>query len=237
MAMKIFTCRCETILKIVLYVSLALFAASSAVYANCSGHGSCETSTPYDFHPPRLPKPSFEFVFYMHDQLITPTNRSAYAVTLPVAKVDNFTLSDQSWLLDVNASWFGTIVVFEDSLTIAPAVNSTEIGKAIAPAVNSTEIGKGRGIYVFDKNLGAENENQGVEWIWTAIFSERSGLANSTLCFKGWDLFKESVAGVTEVTICGGTGKFRLARGFAKISIALIDAVSAALKYDVSIFF
>ncbi|KAL3687119.1 hypothetical protein R1sor_013428 [Riccia sorocarpa] len=41
----------------------------------------------------------------------------------------------------------------------------------------------------------------------------------------------------TELAICGGMGKFRKAQGFSRISIAFIDAVSAALKFDVSLFF
>ncbi|KAL3701150.1 hypothetical protein R1sor_019172 [Riccia sorocarpa] len=154
-------------------VYLALFAASAA-----------GISPAYNFTSPKLPKPDFQFAFYAHGNLITPTNRTSFAVTVPVAKV-----------------------------------------------------GFARGIYVFVKNVGAENQHNGIERLFTAIFNNDSGLANSTLCFKGWDYFPDSVLGNTELAICGGTGKFRKAQGFSRISIARIDAVSAALKFDVFLFF
>ncbi|KAL2632216.1 hypothetical protein R1flu_016902 [Riccia fluitans] len=201
-------------------IYLILFAASS-FYSTVDAVGGYP---PYSFTAPKLPKPDFQFTFYLHDNLITPTNRTAFAVTVPVAKVDEWTLSDQSWLLEINSSYFGTVVVLEDPLTLEPPLNSTQVGYA-------------RGMYVFDKNLGAENEHNGIEWLFTAIFNEESGLANSTLCFKGWDYFPDSLLGNTEVAVCGGTGKFRLAKGFSKVSVAIIDAVSAALKFDVSVFF
>ncbi|KAL3697873.1 hypothetical protein R1sor_011949 [Riccia sorocarpa] len=195
----------------ILHVYLALFAASAAAIGPA-----------YNFTPPKLPKPDFQFAFYLHDNLFTPTNRTAFAVTVPVAKVNEWTLSDQSWLLEFNNSYFGTVVVLEDPLTTEPALNSTQVGFA-------------RGIYVFDKNVGAENEHNGIEWLFTAIFNEESGLANSTLCFKGWDGFAD--LGSKEVVICGGTGKFRNAQGFSRISSTFLDAFSAALKFDVSLFF
>ncbi|KAL3697866.1 hypothetical protein R1sor_011942 [Riccia sorocarpa] len=172
----------------ILHVYLALFAASTASVA--------AVGPAYSFTPPKLPKPDFQFTFYQHENLITPTNRTAFAVTVPVAKVDEWTLSDQSWLLEINSSYFGTIVVLEDPLTSEPALNSTQVGFA-------------RRIYVFDKNVGSENQQKGIEWIFTAIFNEESGLANrGTLCVKGWD-YSRILLAITELAICGGTGRLK----------------------------
>ncbi|KAL3676930.1 hypothetical protein R1sor_026878 [Riccia sorocarpa] len=179
---------------LVLEVTLTLLAICSS-YSTVDAVGYADH--PYNFHPPRLPKPDFKFTFYMQSRGgLNGTNR---AVTLPVDRVDRLNLTDQSWFRDSNSSFFGTIGVFENPLTLEDPSNSTQVGF-------------GRGIYVFDRKVpvGAPFGSNGVEWLWTAIFNEKSGLANSTLCIKGWNLERESVIGTGgEVAICGGTGKFR----------------------------
>ncbi|KAL3694446.1 hypothetical protein R1sor_008097 [Riccia sorocarpa] len=163
----------------VLQVSLALFAVGS-LYSTVDAVGYVDH--PYHFQPPKLPKPDFEFTFYMQSRIGNATNSTAYTVTLPVDRVDQVTLTDQSWFQS-NTSLFGTIGVFENPLTLE------------SPS-NSTEVGLGRGIFVFDRKFDpafAPAGSNGVEWLWTGIFNDNSGLGNSTLCFKGWNLERDSV--------------------------------------------
>ncbi|KAL2632641.1 hypothetical protein R1flu_004120 [Riccia fluitans] len=205
-------------------VELQLYLTMFAVLSLCSNAAGY---TPYSFVPPRLPKPDFQFTFYMQSRVGSPTNSTVYAVTLPIGRVDDLTLTNQTWLLQSNTSFFGTIGVFENPLTLE------------APS-NSTQVGFGRGMFVFDNNFGSDEPvtsvgSNGVEWLWTGIFNDESGLGNSTLCFKGWNLELDSVTGTAELTLCGGTGLFKLARGYVQIS-AVVGATSASLRHDVSVF-
>ncbi|KAL2631928.1 hypothetical protein R1flu_016614 [Riccia fluitans] len=160
-------------------VELQLYLTMFAVLSLCSNAAGY---TPYSFVPPRLPKPDFQFTFYMQSR---------------------------------------------NPLTLE------------APS-NSTQVGFGRGMFVFDNNFGSDEPvtsvgSNGVEWLWTGIFNDESGLGNSTLCFKGWNLELDSVTGTAELTLCGGTGLFKLARGYVQIS-AVVGATSASLRHDVSVF-
>ncbi|KAL3694442.1 hypothetical protein R1sor_008093 [Riccia sorocarpa] len=214
--------RAEQCRLLVLQVSLTLFALCSIyLTVDAAGYGDY----PYNYEPAELPKPDFEFTFYMQSRIGSPTNSTTAAVTLPVDRVGQVNLTDQSWF-QPNTSLFGTIGVFENPLTLESLSNSTEVGF-------------GRGIYVFDSKFDpafAPAGSNGVEWLWTGIFNDDSGLGNSTLCFKGWNLPRDAAKGTSEVAICGGTGKFRLAQGYAKLSRAISGPTAVSLKHDVAIF-
>ncbi|KAL3694443.1 hypothetical protein R1sor_008094 [Riccia sorocarpa] len=154
---------------LVLQVSLTLFALCSMyLTVDAAGYGD----HPYNYEPAKLPKPDFEFTFYMQSRIGSPTNSTTAAVTLPVDRVGQVNLTDQSWF-QPNTSLFGTIGVFENPLTLEAHSNSTGVGF-------------GRGIYVFDsKSDPAFAGSNGVEWLWTGKFRLAQGYAKISAAISG----------------------------------------------------
>ncbi|CAM6108251.1 unnamed protein product [Calypogeia fissa] len=125
--------------------------------------------------------------FFMHDHLLTATNASAFIIVQPLAS-------------GANQSSFGTLVVFDDSITVSPDASSLEIGR-------------GQGFYLFAENT---IDTPGIEYSWTAEFTGGSGFTpGSTLVFKGLDRVRDPVR---EIAVVGGTGDFRMARGWAVVT-------------------
>jgi hypothetical protein len=150
---------------------------------------------------------NFQITFFLHDNFLT-ANASAYAVTLPVIPVV-YTPTR------IDGSFFGALVVFDDSMTTEPDPNSLEIGR-------------GRGFYLFDAN---DNQGPAIQFVWTAQFNAGSYGPGTTLSFAGFDRTTDQIA---EISIVGGTGKFRYAKGYADIttySVAGFSAVSKITAY------
>ncbi|CAM6102122.1 unnamed protein product [Calypogeia fissa] len=142
--------------------------------------------------------------FFLHDRLLTATNPSAFIIRPPLAGV-----SDP---IDPSLSIFGTAAVFDDSMTVSPDENSMEIGR-------------GRGFYLFDQNSPG-SASRALEFSWTAEFNQASGYTpGSTLTFKGFDRITDPVR---EIAIVGGTGDFRLARGWAVITTYSLTGIGNA---------
>ncbi|CAM6086316.1 unnamed protein product [Calypogeia fissa] len=95
-------------------------------------------------------------------------------------------------------SFFGGFFVFDDSMTLLSDPSSEEIGR-------------GRGLYLGDAQ---DTLAPGLLYVWTAQFNEPSGHGNgTTLSFTGFFRNKEALS------IVGGTGKFKMARGWADVLI------------------
>lgn len=100
------------------------------------------------------------------------------------------------------------------------------------PGPRSLEIGQGKGLYVWDnKEQGAP----GLEFIFTAVFGARSGfLAGSTLQYRGFDYLPLPVR---EISIVGGTGQFRLARGWAEFQVHSVNNFAAVLNFTSYVYY
>ncbi|OAE21765.1 hypothetical protein AXG93_2550s1020 [Marchantia polymorpha subsp. ruderalis] len=148
------------------------------------------------------------FSFYLHDNLDTRPSSSAMTVVPAVGSLNG----------NGNPHFFGAIAVFDDAMTEGPDTNSKLMGR-------------GRGFYVFN----AMNDNgAGLEFVWTAVFNDASGFGGSTLSFKGYDKIDDAER---EIAITGGTGKFRLARGWATIKTSAANGGAAKLYITCSVYY
>eukprot|EP01018_Ginkgo_biloba_P007952 Gb_24573 [translate_table: standard] len=110
----------------------------------------------------------------------------------------------------------GAMLVIDDALTQSPSPDSAIIGRA-------------QGMYIFDSLNLADSD---ILLVFTAIFKTPE-YRDSTLSIQGADriLMKQR-----EVSIVGGTGKFRFARGFAIIETVSTSLVfNAVLRFNVTL--
>ncbi|CAM6098530.1 unnamed protein product [Calypogeia fissa] len=120
-------------------------------------------------------------------------------------------------LLAPAGSFYGAFVVFDDSMTLLPDPSSQEIAR-------------GRGSYLFDAK---DTKGPGLDFEWTAQFNEASGYGNgTTLSFQGFDRTPDATR---EISIVGGTGMFRMARGWADITT--YSLVGAAAVLNITVYF
>ncbi|KAL8225749.1 hypothetical protein R6Q57_018306 [Mikania cordata] len=109
---------------------------------------------------------------------------------------------------------FGSIYVMDNSLTATPDANSTLIGRA-------------QGLYAISSQ---ENE---LSLLMTLTYNFVSGIYNgSSLSIMGRNPVMNEVR---EMPVVGGTGVFRLARGFALAKTHSMDQVDAVIGYNVTI--
>lgn len=92
---------------------------------------------------------------------------------------------------------FGALVVIDQAITVSPAPSSAQIGRA-------------RGLAVFAHKATVP----GPELVWTAEFNDPrpSGYGTNSLSLRGYNGLGQEER---EVAIVGGTGLFRLAKGWA----------------------
>ncbi|KAK6918849.1 Dirigent protein [Dillenia turbinata] len=111
---------------------------------------------------------------------------------------------------------FGTLFVIDDDLTVDVDRNSTQIGRA-------------HGLYVYSALDGSD-----CHMLLSLVFTTKE-YNGSTLEIQGADrLFQKS----RELSVVSGTGKFRLARGYATLETAFLDLPNsnAILKWNVTVF-
>lgn len=140
---------------------------------------------------------STSFTFFLHDGI----GSGAYDLTAPV-------------LTAPLGSLFGSLVVFDESITSQPDANSLEVGR-------------GRGMYLSDAN---DNMGRAIDFIWTAQFNAASGYGSgTTMSFAGFDRTTDQTR---EISVVGGTGTFRYARGYAIITTTSLSpsGLSAVLN-------
>ncbi|CAM6086401.1 unnamed protein product [Calypogeia fissa] len=112
-------------------------------------------------------------------------------------------------------SFYGAFFDFDDSMTLLPDPSSEEIGR-------------GRGMYLC---AAKDTKGAGVEYVWTAQFNEASGHGDgTTLSFQGFYRYAEPVS---EISIVGGTGMFKMARGWAVITTYSVVGFSEVLNITV----
>lgn len=145
--------------------------------------------------------------FYMHDNLDTSPS-SAVTVVPSVGSLNGGS----------NNEFFGAIAVFDDALTLTADPTSQMLGR-------------GRGFYVFNS---MDAGSASLEFVWTAVFGASSGYSGSTLSFKGYDKINDTDR---EIVITGGTGQFRMARGWATITTAASNGGAANLFFTVHVYY
>ncbi|KAK6919342.1 Dirigent protein [Dillenia turbinata] len=111
---------------------------------------------------------------------------------------------------------FGTVFTIDDDLTIEVDRKSAQIGRA-------------RGLYVYSALDGSD-----IHLLLSLVFTGKE-YNGSTLEIQGAD---RPFQKYREVSVVSGTGKFRLARGYATLETAFLDIpnLNAILKWNVTIF-
>ncbi|XP_023767084.1 dirigent protein 22 [Lactuca sativa] len=143
--------------------------------------------------------------FYMHD---TPTGPNPSAVRVAGQPI-NATDSNMGAMFG-----FGSIYIMDNALTATPDINSTLIGRA-------------QGLYAMSSQ---ENE---VSLLMTLTYNFVSGVYNgSSVSVVGRNPVMDEVR---EMPVVGGTGVFRLARGFALAKTHSMNLVDAIVGYNVTI--
>ncbi|XWS51263.1 hypothetical protein CRYUN_Cryun12cG0161700 [Craigia yunnanensis] len=125
-----------------------------------------------------------------------------------VAGRSNFTGQDPI------AAMFGSVFVMDNPLTVTPNINSTLVGRA-------------QGIYAMSSQ---ENESS---LLMTLTYAFTSGSYNdSTFSVLGRN---PVMSEVREMPVVGGTGKFRLARGYCLARTYSMKGMDAVIGYNVTL--
>ncbi|KAJ7956512.1 Dirigent protein [Quillaja saponaria] len=128
--------------------------------------------------------------------------------TIPVARrLDNFTSSNP-----IDAA-FGNVFVRDTPLTLTPDINSTLIGRS-------------QGIVAISSHLNEASLFTAVTFVFNVPFN------GSSISVVGRNAFMNEVR---EMPIVGGTGIFRLARGFLFARTHSTDSVDPVIGYNVTI--
>nr|XP_043637420.1 dirigent protein 23-like [Erigeron canadensis] len=116
---------------------------------------------------------------------------------------------------DMGMFGFGSIYVMDNALTTTPDLNSTLIGRA-------------QGLYA----MSSSQEND-ISLLMTLTYNFVSGIYNgSSLSIVGRNPVMNEVR---EMPVVGGTGIFRLARGFALAKTYSMNQADAIIGYNVTI--
>ncbi|KAH6804130.1 hypothetical protein C2S51_032377 [Perilla frutescens var. frutescens] len=141
--------------------------------------------------------------FYVHDVRTGP-DATLY-------KVANASITDNS------TTGFGRVNVFDDSVTVAPAINSSEVARAQGLTTSSD-----LHVQAFTMNLN--------------FFLKAGPFNGSTVSIVGRNQFADAQR---ELTVVGGTGPFRYARGYAITSTYSHNATInySVLEYTINLTF
>ncbi|GAV63992.1 Dirigent domain-containing protein [Cephalotus follicularis] len=141
------------------------------------------------------------FHFYFHD-IVSGRNPTA----VPVA---------QASMTNTSSSFFGSVMMVDDPLTVKPELSSKRVGSA-------------QGIYA-----SASQNDIGLLMVMNFVFTE--GKYNgSNLSVLG----RNAGLGMREMPIVGGSGVFRFARGYAQARTHTLDFETgdAIVEYNVYVF-
>ncbi|EFJ32006.1 hypothetical protein SELMODRAFT_87141 [Selaginella moellendorffii] len=130
---------------------------------------------------------------------------------------DNFNLSPRTVLRVAGSAnstaAFGAVMVIDDLLTQGPSPASQPVGRA-------------QGTYMISALDGSS-----LLLTFTAVFS-RGSENGSTISFHGADRF---LLAEREIAVIGGTGKFRMARGFAVLNTTSNTNRATIVGFDVTL--
>lgn len=158
--------------------------------------------------PPSRPDTFALLRFYVHEVALLP-NATTFFVVPPVAGLP----ADLA-----GADLFGGVVVHDDVVTAGPERESQEVGRA-------------RGFYVLDSQ---DARNPSLEVVFTVALNAACGFPGSTIQYRGFNLIPMPVR---EISIAGGTGAFRLARGWAEYTVVSNNGFVAVFNFTSYVFY
>ncbi|XP_024541383.1 disease resistance response protein 206 [Selaginella moellendorffii] len=169
---------CKTLFCVIILVALALLILP----ARAAHHSSS----------PKSPKRPSTYKFFWHDTLQNTTHPWTNTAAEVAGPNHNIT-----------GLGFGKVIVFNDSLTLAPALGSKLLGR-------------GQGVYIYDRTQAGIAFNALL--VFSAVIENEE--YNGTLNFMGADLI---LAPSRDISVVGGTGDFEMARGIANLVTHSID--------------
>ncbi|XP_062115021.1 dirigent protein 23-like [Humulus lupulus] len=143
--------------------------------------------------------------FYMHDVVGGP-NATAVQVA---SRLTNYTGSDPI------ATMLGSIYVMDNPLTATPEPNSTLVGRA-------------QGMYV----ISSQHNEFSLHMTLTYVLAADGPYNRSTFSVVGRNPVMNDVR---EMPVVGGTGMFRLARGYCFAKTHSTDQMDAIIGYNVTL--
>ncbi|KAF7005648.1 hypothetical protein CFC21_020756 [Triticum aestivum] len=159
-------------------------------------------------------EPCKEMTLYLHDILYNGANNSANATSAAATKPT--ALSTTHWK---NGTFFGTLVVFDDPVTVGKALPVAEAGEE--PAIRA------QGFYFYDKK-----ESYNAWFGFSIVFN--STAATGTINLMGADLMYEVTR---DISVVGGTGDFFMTRGIATLRLdAYEGTVYFRLQMDIKLY-
>ncbi|CAI0396673.1 unnamed protein product [Linum tenue] len=117
-----------------------------------------------------------------------------------------------------NATFYGAVTINDDTLTLGPDPD------------NSTSVGKARGLYHFPSNT--------TSFVYEMIYSfafTYGDYNGSSLSLLG-SVFPSLSGTASELTVAGGTGVFRFARGYAVLKFASGDPKRSLLVNELDVY-
>ncbi|XP_020107380.1 dirigent protein 22-like [Ananas comosus] len=174
---------------------LLLLSSSSWAYS--------EEQSSFVLGEKRVKKPVYEteshFRFFWHDIVSGPSPTSVRVAQAPSEKN--------------STTFFGTIVMIDDPLTVGPEL-STEL------------VGRAQGFYAF-----SGKDSFGLLMAMTFVFTQGK-YTNNTIVIMGRN---DVVSEVREMAVVGGSGPFRHATGYAQARTHTLDnnTGDAIVQYDV----
>lgn len=186
-----------------LLLLLLLAAASALTSASPSPHHA-------SFFRPK--KPKLTFSFYAQEYLFTGTPTTFFIV--PPLPANATAASAAPSPAPAPATTTGLPAqLFHGAISIVdPAVTRTADPE-------SPELGRLKGASVFDNSR--EPGAPDAEAIWTVVFNGASGYGDgSSISFRG---YYQTLKPARELAVVGGTGYFRLVRGWVVVTTAFLD--------------
>ena len=157
-------------------------------------------------------EPCKEMTLYLHDILYNGVNNTRNATSAAATKPT--ALSTTHWK---NGTYFGTLVVFNDPMTV---------GKAL-PLAGEEPAARAQGFYFYDKQESLTS------WFGFSIVFN-STAHKGTLNLVGADLMGDATR---DFSVVGGTGDFFMARGIATIRTDATEGYFYfRLKMDIKLY-
>ncbi|CAM0906951.1 unnamed protein product [Alopecurus aequalis] len=157
-------------------------------------------------------EPCRNMTLYYHDILYNGVNNTANATSAAATKPT--ALSTTHWK---NGTYFGTLVVFDDPMTV---------GKAL-PVAGEEPVARAQGFYLYDKQ---ESYNS---WFGFSIVFN-STAHKGTINLLGADLMDQTTR---DLSVVGGTGDFFMTRGIATLRLDASEGTTYfRLKMDIKLY-
>jgi hypothetical protein len=157
-------------------------------------------------------EPCNKMTLYYHDIIYNGVNNTANATSAAATKPT--ALSTTHWK---NGTFFGTLVVFDDPMTLGHAL----------PVAGEEPAARAQGFYLYDKQESYDS------WFGFSIVFN-STAHKGTINLVGADLMYEKTR---DLSVVGGTGDFFMTRGIATLELdAAEGTIYFRLKMDIKLY-